>query len=149
MPNIGIPNTFGPDVTAQMSWLDANFAAGLVTFASIATAAQGGSAANSLRSNTLTSINQVYVEGFYTSTDGGAGVFVINPADTASVDNGGTIIVDAIGNRWYRQGVSNLVSIGWFGAIPNVTADQTAAIILPIIMLLLSFLTENTLIPKM
>lgn len=131
MPNIGIPNTFGPDTTAQMSWLDANFAAGLVTFASIATAAQGGSSTNSLRSNTLTSLNQVYVEGYYTNADGGEGEFVLKSSDQTSTDNGGTIIVDAVGQRWYREMSGAAINWRWFGmtgSAPGAPADQSASL---------------------
>jgi hypothetical protein len=43
-------------------------------------------------------------------------VFIYQPADTTSADNGGTIIVDASGRRWYREGSSIYsTNVLWFG----------------------------------
>lgn len=44
------------------------------------------------------------------------GVFVLKPSDTTSTDNNGTILVDALGRRWYRQ-VTGPVMVEWFGDI--------------------------------
>jgi hypothetical protein len=43
-----------------------------------------------------------YVLGYTISADGGQGVFIYVSTDTTSADNGGTIIVDVDGGRWYR-----------------------------------------------
>lgn len=86
-----------------------------------------------LRLNTVggTSIGSVYVDGYYALADGGEGTFVYNPTDTTSADNGGTIIVDAAGNRWYRDTGTGAVSLKWFGAkgdgITNDAAILTSA----------------------
>lgn len=69
----------------------------------------------------------VWLEGYATIADGGEGMFVYNPADTTSADNGGTIIVDAQNHRYYRERQSQAVSVKWFGATGNgVTNDTTA-----------------------
>jgi hypothetical protein len=73
---------------------------------------------------------RVYIEG--TSPITGlpsaiAGDFVYNSNDTTSADNGGTIIVDALGRRWYREFTGD-VSVTWFGADPTGVSDSGAAI---------------------
>lgn len=60
----------------------------------------------------------VFVEGYYNPADGGQGVFVYVPTDTTSADNGGTIIVDAGGHRYYREW-SGLLPVQFFGAVGN------------------------------
>lgn len=50
----------------------------------------------------------IYLIGGTTPNDGLQGFFVFEPLDTTSADNGSTIIVDANGNRYYRQGVPAL-----------------------------------------
>ncbi|HQT62197.1 glycosyl hydrolase family 28-related protein [Acidiphilium sp.] len=67
------------------------------------------------------------VAGYAAAADGGGGIFVVNAADTTSADNGGTIIVDAAGRRWYRQ-YENALSVKWFGAKGDNTTDDTTAI---------------------
>lgn len=57
------------------------------------------------------------VEGFASLADGGGGLFVNKIGDT-SLDNGGTIFVDAGGNRWWRQ-FSGGLSPYWWGGQPN------------------------------
>lgn len=50
--------------------------------------------------------------------DGASGVFALDKTDTTSEDNGGTILVDAIGRRWKRQ-YTHSVNLLWF-------ADQSS-----------------------
>ncbi len=50
--------------------------------------------------------------------DGIAGTFQLDASDTASTDNGGTIIVDALGRRWKRM-IPGDVQLSWF----DVKAD--------------------------
>lgn len=74
----------------------------------------------------------VNVVGYYSSSitaepDGGGGIFVYNSSDTTSSDNSGTIIVDALGRRWYRQ-ASGAVRPEWFGAVGDGVTDDTAAL---------------------
>lgn len=69
----------------------------------------------------------VNVWGISNVFDGAAGTFKINTSDTTSADNGGTILVDASGRRWYRQYYED-ISTRWFGSQGNDSADDTAAI---------------------
>lgn len=60
----------------------------------------------------------VFVAGGFTTTakpEGITGDFILDPADTTSADNGGTVLVDALGRRWKRH-YDNGLSVGWFGA---------------------------------
>lgn len=45
--------------------------------------------------------------------DGGEGVFFVDENDTTSIDNGGTILIDALGKRWKRK-YSGSVNLLWF-----------------------------------
>lgn len=66
----------------------------------------------------------VYVRGYVTDHDGGEGFFALDLSSGAS-DNGGTVIIDAAGNRWVRPQVgSNFTP--WFGA--TGVGDNTAAL---------------------
>lgn len=71
----------------------------------------------------LTTIN---VYGISSVFDGGNGVFKIDMSDTTSADNGGTILVDAIGRRWKRIH-SGAINVLWFGADPTTSVDSTSA----------------------
>lgn len=114
----GLPITFASQTSPQMPWLDQMFQAGVVTFANIA----------ALRTNILTSITQGYVDGYVSNADGGEGLFEYVATDTTSADNSGTIIIDAVGQRWYRSNISNgPYSVQWFGAAGN-GSDATTAI---------------------
>lgn len=73
----------------------------------------------------------VIVLGYYLSGDGGGGTYNLDPLDTTSVDNGGTVIVGADGGRW-KLVHDGKVSIKQFGAKGDwdgvVGADDTSAI---------------------
>ncbi|UST52966.1 hypothetical protein NF681_11485 [Comamonadaceae bacterium OTU4NAUVB1] len=56
-----------------------------------------------------------------------AGIFERDFGDTTSVDNGGTIIVDAGSRRWKRSFAGD-ANILWFGAGASGSTDDTAAI---------------------
>ena len=68
------------------------------------------------------------VESYYDGGRTGSGVFVLNKADAASTDNGGTVIVDALLRRWWRARRES-VSIYDFGydAEKNNAADAINA----------------------
>ena len=73
-----------------------------------------------LRGNTA-SLGAVLLTGYLSpsvgsSPDPGGGIFIQHATDHSSADDGGTIIVDAAGNRWYRQ-FSGPLNTAWFGAI--------------------------------
>lgn len=53
-----------------------------------------------------------------TTPGDGGGLFYIDPSDTTSVDNGTTIIVDAVGNRWKRE----LVASQYIQKTPTIAA---------------------------
>jgi hypothetical protein len=72
---------------------------------------------------------QCIVAGYHTGADGGEGTFWYNAADTTSADNAGTIIVDASGRRWYRETLSQPMSVNWFGAVGDGTTDDSAAVL--------------------
>lgn len=71
----------------------------------------------------------VYVTGYLVTTapSGIAGMFVPDPSDTISTDNGGTIIVATNGIRWKRQFDGSL-NVKWFGAKGDGVTDDLAAI---------------------
>ena len=80
-----------------------------------------------LRSNTISTPNggAVHVNGYYAVADGGGGTFVYNAADVVSADNGGTVIVDALGHRYYRELGGLSVTPEMFGAKGDGASDDT------------------------
>lgn len=54
------------------------------------------------------------------------GIFVLDSDDTISTDDGGTIIVDAVGNRWKRANLT-YIDPRWFGLVGGI-ADATSII---------------------
>ena len=72
----------------------------------------------------------VYLDSYYSSGDGGEGNFWYNSADTTSADNGGTIIVDAAGHRYYRSvSSSSGLTPRMFGAKGDGITNDTAAML--------------------
>ena len=69
----------------------------------------------------------ISVTNYALANDGGGGVFQLTTSDTTSADNGGTIIIDASGRRWYRSYAGG-VNVKWFGATGNGTTNDTLAI---------------------
>lgn len=68
----------------------------------------------------------VFVEGGTAESDGGQGWFYLDPNDTTSSDNAGTIIVDS-GARWKRL-YSGPVYPEWFGAKGDGTTNDSPAL---------------------
>lgn len=69
-----------------------------------------------------------YVRGYAAPFDGGEGFFYLDPSDTTTPDNGGTVLVDSKGRRWKRV-YSGPVNVRWFGAVgagDHTTAFQKA-----------------------
>lgn len=86
------------------------------------------SSVDALRAATaLPTDRPVYLQGFHTPGDGGEGMFLFRASDTTS-DDGGTIIPDADGKRWYRQTEGRPYSVKWFGAKGDGTANDRSAI---------------------
>lgn len=75
-----------------------------------------------------TTVNVWGISNFF---DGAAGQFKVDASDTTSADDGGTIIVDALGRRWKRQ-YHGMILIGWFGAKGDGVTDDSAAFTLAI-----------------
>ncbi|URL01230.1 right-handed parallel beta-helix repeat-containing protein [Avibacterium sp. 20-126] len=67
----------------------------------------------------------IYVKGYYTNSIKGGGYFVADFADTATADNGGTVIVTNGGKRWLR--VYSEVSVFDFGAMGDGIARRLNA----------------------
>lgn len=71
----------------------------------------------------------VYVQGYYSINDGGEGMFYAVPSDTTSLDDGGSIIIDDVGLRYYRHMEDrSQISVRWWGAVGNEIADDATAI---------------------
>ena len=69
----------------------------------------------------------VLVSGYYAAGDGGGGQFVYD-SSSAAADNAGTIIAPTVGSgRWLRV-YSGAVSVRWFGAKGDATANDTTPI---------------------
>lgn len=63
------------------------------------------------------------VDGYRAAQDGGGGIF-FRVAGSSASDNGGTIIVDAGGNRWFRLYDGDIES-AWWGTWGDGTHDDT------------------------
>lgn len=74
------------------------------------------------------SAHKIHCYGQSNVFDRAHGDFVLDQADVASVDNGGTILVDALGRRWKRQ-FSGAMKLHWFGAKGDRVADDTPSLI--------------------
>lgn len=59
--------------------------------------------------------------------DDGHGTFLRDDADTTSADNGGTVLIDALGRRWKRQ-FSGELNFLWFAVGDEVTNDYQALV---------------------
>lgn len=70
------------------------------------------------------SVTRVYLESYYGNGRGGDGDLEVNASDTTSADNGGTIIVDALGRRWYRVNRLRVTALQ-FGAVPDEHSGTT------------------------
>jgi hypothetical protein len=111
-------NVIAPSGSLQGRWLRQSGAGLMILFPTIA----------ALRASTASPppSTVVFVEGYYVGADGGEGLFWLDAADTSSADNSGTIIVDAAGNRWYRECNREVYNIHWFG-VP-ISGDSTPAL---------------------
>ncbi len=66
----------------------------------------------------------------FVCSSGHEGTFLVDPSDTSSPDNGGTVLVNATGQRFLRQHERGTVQAAWFAAAggPLTAAAVNAAI---------------------
>lgn len=69
---------------------------------------------------------RAFVLGYYAKGDSGGGEYFVDPADTTSLDDGGSVIVAADGARWKLATIDH-VNVHQFGA-RGVGTDDTVAI---------------------
>lgn len=65
--------------------------------------------------------------GRSTEFDGAHGIFALDPTDTTSADNDGTVLVTAEGKRWKRKFTGPFQAV-WFGAIGDGVTNSTDGI---------------------
>lgn len=70
-------------------------------------------------------LNNIRIHGRVNRGDGGEGEFRVDPSDTTSPDNDGTILVDSTGKRWKRS--FSLVDMKWFGITDGGVVDNANA----------------------
>lgn len=115
---------------------------GLIAGAAVPTANTSGSVltVSTVTNGTLSAYLTVNGSGVAAGTyvislvggTGGAGTYLINQSQTVAsigmtADNGGTIIIDALGRRWKRV-YSGAVNVKWFGAKGDGSTNDTASI---------------------
>ena len=91
-----------------------------------------------LRGLAKTKSPNALVTGYYTARDGGGGVYVLDPADTTSADNGGTTIVAADGGRW-KLADTTVIRAAQFGVVFDGFTDNTVTF-----QRLLNYLSTNS-----
>ncbi|MDE2097078.1 MAG: hypothetical protein KGL39_07515 [Patescibacteria group bacterium] len=95
---------------------------GVVSDAGIGVSTSSCAYASCLRTNT-TPWPTVYVQGYYGPNSLGGGTFRYVSSDSSSPDNGSTIIVDASGDRYYRDYVGAL-PVEDSGAVCSSSTDS-------------------------
>ncbi len=63
--------------------------------------------------------------GYNEIGDGAQGDFVYNALDTTSTDDGGMVLVDSAGHRYYRETDTGTANILWFGAVSDCQVVAT------------------------
>lgn len=121
--DIAINSTLGTHTTQ----IAANTAAVGAFAGSLAAATHIASSVAQLR--LVNHANFVYVRtlGYAQVNDGGSGFYWYNASDTTSADNGGSIIVDSSGGRWYLMNVGPTNFKQW-GARGDGSTDDLATI---------------------
>ena len=98
VPQPGVPGAWIRLVISQTSIVTISNVASVSTF-------DGGA-----------SVPVIYISGYSTINDGGEGIFVYDAAASSTPANGGTILIDAAGNRYVRETNGGPYSVAWFGA---------------------------------
>ena len=75
-----------------------------------------------VESNQLSDLTGCFITG-----DGIGGAFQLDKSDVVSLDNNGTIIVDADGGRWKRR-YSGVINAKWFGVTGDSVTDENTAV---------------------
>lgn len=72
-------------------------------------------------------LSAVYVTGTVVTAKpaGIAGQFIWDSTDTTSPDDGGTVLVDALGRRWKRQYEKEVNALWFEGVTPNLTSSSS------------------------
>lgn len=85
------------------------------------------SSISDLKSIDSSKVKSSFVLGYYVKGDGGGGAYYFDSTDTASLDNGGTVIVAVDGGRW-KLSQQGRVSVKQFGAKGDGATDDSGAI---------------------
>lgn len=75
------------------------------------------------------SADLIAVKGRAASRDGGFGIFSLDASDTTSVDDGGVVLVDALGRRWKRDYTGPIIA-SWYGVVPGVDVQAPLSTVL-------------------
>lgn len=70
---------------------------------------------------------ELHCVGRATVFDRGAGDFFLDDADTTSLDNDGTVIVDALNRRWKRR-FSGSADVRWWGVLGDGSSSDSVAL---------------------
>ncbi|MEK6346357.1 MAG: glycosyl hydrolase family 28-related protein [Burkholderia sp.] len=79
---------------------------------------------SALRAVSKSIYTRVFVTGYRGPHDGGGGSYQLDPSDTTSEDNGGTIIKAADGGIW-KMSVTYSITVRQFGAVGDGTSDDS------------------------
>ncbi|OBU84585.1 hypothetical protein MY55_21405 [Chromobacterium subtsugae] len=81
-----------------------------------------------VRALVKTGAPNAFVTGHDAQGDGGGGNYYLDPLDTTSADNNGTIIVATDGGRWKLSPVGSNINVQTFGAKCDGVTNDTAAV---------------------
>ncbi|EPN1680615.1 phage tailspike protein [Cronobacter sakazakii] len=78
----------------------------------------GSASYGDIRSYSGGSTRKIYCHGRDVPLDGASGYFFCDISDNTSLDDDGTVLIDALGRRWKRE-IVGYVYAEWWGAKPN------------------------------
>lgn len=70
--------------------------------------------------------NKILCYGRENALDGAYGEFILDPLDTTTADNSGTVLVDSLNRRWKRK-MNDTINVKWF-AKGDGASDDTALV---------------------
>lgn len=113
-----LPRTFGSQTSpVPLAYLDDNFNA--LAYTVVATTAE-------IRTLLKTGVGYTYRQGYNAPGDRGDAWYWLDPSDTTSPDNGGSVIVAADGGRW-KLLHNGAVTSAQFGVVADGVAISTTA----------------------